>query len=181
MIDQFEFDLMPISIKMQMRTIRKVGFFLVGCLFTLYITVSLLGVFRNMFTAVTFFLMLLLVIVPVLLPGLRYDKISQSRIYFGADYIRIIDKKGKCWRAVEYSTISDVRTEYISGFFYGENKDMFRNKYICIFLNGLTDIPPVPFARLFTENDFILFAYHPKIPVDREKVLLPSMSKDNSD
>lgn len=162
MIDQFEIDLMPISIKKQMHTMRRVSFYTIGCIFTSFVAMLLLDIFHDITAAIVFLLLLLFIAVPWLLPGLRFNKTSQSSVRFTSDFIQLLDKRGNCWRSIDYNTISDVRTEDISGFFYGENQDMYHNKYICIFLNESTDIPPVPFAKLFTAEDFIMFGYHPE-------------------
>lgn len=159
MIDQLELDLIPYSINKQMKTMRYIGFYTVGCIFAVYIAMLLCGIFHDMVAAITLLLLLLLITVPWLLPGLRFDKINQSRVCLMSDCIRILDKSGNCWRTIDYSTISDVREEDISGFFYGENKNLYREKYICVYLNGLAEMPCVPFARLFAEKDFIMFSY----------------------
>lgn len=162
MIDQLELDLIPYSIKQQMKTMRRVSFYTVGCIFVLYIAMLLYGIFHDMVAAITLLLLLLLITVPWLLPGFRFDKINQSRVCLMTDCIRILDKSGNCWRTIDYSTISDVREEDISGFFYGENKNLYREKYICVYLNELTEIPSVSFAKLFAEKDFIMFSYRPE-------------------
>lgn len=159
MTDELEIDLMPISIKNQMRAIRIVSVWAVGCTFTLLIAMFLFGIIQDVVTALVFSFILLFVTTPLLIPGFRYDKISQSKICFTSDRICILDKKGECWRSIDYSIISDIQIKDVTGFFYGENKNMYKSTYICIFLNGITDVPPVPFAKLFTENDFIMFGY----------------------
>ena len=158
--DYQKIDLMPIGIKKQMRTIKKVGTCTAICIFSLLVVMWAAGVFHDLTTGIVLSLMLLLIIIPLLLPGLLFDKVSQSTMCFAADQIHIHDQKGSCWRSIDYNAITSVRVEEISGFFYGSNKDAFRNRYVCIFLNGLTAVPNVPFANLFTEKDFFMFAYH---------------------
>jgi hypothetical protein len=160
-MEQIEVDLVPISIKEQIRTIKIVSYYTVGCLAVLLITMMILGFFQDTFTAIALSVIMFLVAIPLLLPGLMFEKTSQSRICFMSNQICIVDTKGKCWRSVDYNTISDLRIEDITGFFYGGNKHLYRNKYICIFLNGATEIPSVPFAKLFTEKNIIMFGYHP--------------------
>jgi len=153
-------DLMPIGIKNQTKMIERVSICATGCVIALLVIMWATGFFYDSVTATIFSLILLLITTPLLLPYFIFDKVSQSTVRFSADQIYILDKRGKCWRSIDYNTITAVRVDEISGFFYGHNKDMFRNKYVCVFLNGATTIPNVSFANLFTEKDFIMFGYH---------------------
>ena len=160
MVDCKEIDLIPIGIKNQIRMIKRVSTCTEVCAITLLVVMWAAGFFRDLITGVVFSLILLLITTPLLLPGYIFDKVSQSTVCFAADHIHILDKKGICGRSIDCNTITAVRVKEISGFFYGQNKDMFRNKYVCIFLNGATNIPNVPYKNLFTEKDFIMFGYH---------------------
>lgn len=160
MADYIEIDLMPIGIKNQMRVIKKVGTCAVMFAFALSAVMWATGYYYDVLTGIVFSLVLFLIAIPLLLPGLKFDKVSQSKVRFTADQIRILDKKGTCWRTIDYCIITDVHIEEISGFFYGANKDMFRNKYVCLFLNGSINKPDAPFAKLFTEKDFVMFGYN---------------------
>ena len=160
MVKHEEIDLMPLGIKNQMRTIKKVSIYTEVCAFALLVVMWAAGFFHDLVTGAVFSLVLLLITTPLLLPGYMFDKVSQSKVRFTVDKIYILDKKGACWRSIDYRSITAVRVEEISGFFYGHNKDMFRNKYVCIFLNGLTTIPNVSFAKLFAEDNFIMFGYN---------------------
>ena len=159
-MDGKEIDLIPIGIKNQIRMIKRVSTYAEVCAIALLVVLWLAGFFRDYITGLVFSIILLSITTPLLLPGYMFDKVSQSTVRFTADHIHIIDKKGVCWRSIDCNTITTVCTKEISGFFYGQNKDMFRNNYVCIFLNGKTTIPNVPYAKLFTEKDFIMFAYH---------------------
>ena len=160
MADCKEIDLMPIGIKNQMRMIKNVSICTELGAITLLAVMWVAGFFQDFTTGVVFSLILLSITTPLLLPGSLFDKVSQSTVCFTADHIRILDKKGVCWRSIDYNTITAIHIKEVSGFFYGQNKDMFRNKYVCIFLNGTTNIPNVPYKNLFTEKDFIMFGYH---------------------
>ena len=72
----------------------------------------------------------------------------------------ICDKSGACWRTIKYSAITAINVQEISGFFYGQNKDMFRSKYVCVYLNGATNVPDVSFEKLFLQKDFFMFSYN---------------------
>ena len=163
MLDYEKFDLMPISIKNQMSMIKRVSTYAEVCTIILLLTMWAVGLFHDYLTGMLLSLILLSITTPLLLPGFIYDKVSQSMVCFVSDHIHILDKKGVCWRSIDCSTITAVCVEEISGFFYGHNKDMYRNKYVCIFLNGVRTIPNVSFAKLFTEKDFIMFGYHPEV------------------
>lgn len=160
MIDSEEIDLIPIGIKNQVRMIKRVSTCTEVCAITLLVVMWVGGLFRDLITGVVFSLILLLITTPLLLPGYMFDKVSQSTVSFADNHIHILDKKGKCWRSIDCNTITAVRVKKISGFFYGQNKDMFQNDYVCIFLNGTTNIPNVPYKNLFIEKDFIMFGYH---------------------
>lgn len=97
--------------------------------------------------------------VNLLILGLKFHRISQSVVRFTDDKIQVLDSKGNCWREIDYSTITTVRAEFIADFFYGQSKKAFRFKYICLYLNGATSIPNVPFAKLFKGKNFFMFNY----------------------
>ena len=160
MVSHLIIDLMPISIKCQMSTIKKVCTYTAVCSFSLLGVMWSTGVFHDLSAGMMFSLLLLLLSIPSLVPVIRYDKISQSTVCFTSEQINIRDKRGVCCRSIDYKTITSVRIIEIPGFFYGQNKDLFRNKYICAFLNGATRIPDVSFSALFAEEDLIMFAYH---------------------
>lgn len=160
MIDFIEVDLIPIAIKNQLRMIKKVSTCTEVCAITLLAAMWSIGLFRDFTTGLVLSLILLSLTTPLLLPGYMFDKVNQSTVRCNSDRIHILDKKGGCWRSIDCNTITAVRIKEVSGFFYGHNKDMFRDKYICIFLNGATNMPDVPYAKLFTEKDFVMFAYN---------------------
>lgn len=162
MVECKEIDLVPSGIKNQIKMINRVSICTEVCAITLLAVMWVAGFFHDFETGIIFSSAFLLVTTPLLLPGFMFNKVSQSTVSFASDQIHILDKRGVCWRLIDYNTITDVRVEEISGFFYGHNKDMFRNKYVCIFLNGATSIPIVPYKNLFTEKDFIMFGYHPE-------------------
>ena len=87
-------------------------------------------------------------------PYVRYGRISQSVAKFASDGIAFMDAKGNCWRFLPYSSISKVRKTTINGTFYGEKKDEVEGVYVCFYLNGVEDIPDVPYHRLFVHQDF---------------------------
>lgn len=160
MVECKEIDLIPRGIKNQIKTINRVSICTEVCAIILLAVMWVAGFFHDFETGIIFSSIFLLITTPLLLPGFMFNKVSQSSVSFASDQIRILDKRGVCWRSIDYNIITDVRVEEISGFFYGHNKDMFRNKYVCIFLNGETNIPNVPYKNLFAEKDFIMFGYH---------------------
>lgn len=152
-------DLMPENIKKQMIAIKNVG--ISAGIFAIVLLLAMWGfkIFRDLSTGVVFSLVLLSVAIPLQIPSIRFDKVAQSTVRFEFDQIKILDKKGRCWKSINYCSISAVRVEEVNGFFYGKNTDLFRNKYICIFLNNSTNIPDVPFADLYDEKDFVMLNY----------------------
>lgn len=159
-LECMEINLMPIGLKKQMNTIKKVSICAeIGVVFLLLL-MGVAGFFKNSTTGIIFSFILLLITTPLMIPGFMFEKISQSTVRFTKEQIQILDKKGMCWRTIFYRDITDVRIEVVSGFFYGQNQHMFRNTYICVFLNGLTSIPDVSFSKLFTDKDFIMLGYH---------------------
>ena len=160
MIYNLEIDLMPSGIKKQIEMIRRVAIYTeIGAIAVLF-TMAITGFFRDLATGIFFSSAILLITTPLLIPGFRFEKVSQSTVRFADDQIYVLDKGGVCWRTIDYNTITTVRVEEVAGFFYGHNKDMFRNIYVCVFLNGSAKMPQVPFAKLFVDKDFIMFGYH---------------------
>ena len=107
----------------------------------------------------------------MLILGLAFNKTSQSTIKITEELISVYDKKGNCWRTILPNTITDIRIEEISDFFYGRNRHTFRFEYVCLFLNGNTQIPDVSFSKLFFEKDFIMFGYD-EVAFDMIKFIL---------
>ncbi|MBQ4102403.1 MAG: hypothetical protein IJC85_05915 [Oscillospiraceae bacterium] len=158
-----EVDLMPICLKKQMNTIKKVSICVeIGVVFLLLV-MGIAGFFKDLTTGIIFTSILLLITTLLMIPGFLFEKISQSTVRFAEDRIQVLDKNGICWRTIFYREITNVRIEEVSGFFYGQNQNLFRNTYICIFLNGSTSIPDVSFSKIFTDKDFIMLGYHAEV------------------
>ena len=160
MEDFLEISLMPINIKKLMCTVRKLCICVAVGTFTLLSFMWVVGVFDSYKTGIACSLLFLLVNIPILRPGIAFDKVSQSTVRFFSHQMCLFDKRGRCWRIVNYKEITDVRVEDVSGFFYGQNQDRVKDKYVCVFLNGSMDIPNVPYRHLFNEEDFIMFGYN---------------------
>ena len=161
MVDYFETTLVPVSIKKLMTTIKRVGVCAEIFAIALVIILGATGFFSDLTTVILFSVLIHLLIAPVLIPGFLYDKVSQSTVCLTESRMQILDKNRNCWRTIDYHDITAVRTEEISGFFYGKNKEMYHSSYICVFLNGSTTIPDVSFAKLFSYEEFVMFAYNP--------------------
>ena len=154
-----EIHLIPIGIKNLMRIIKKVSMCTVCGYASLLVIMWVAVFFHDWITGVVFSITLLFITIPILIPGFMFDKVSQSVVCLEIDRINVLDKKGVCWRSIDYNAITAVRVEEVSGFFYGHNKNLFSNKYICIFLNEETTIPNVSYAKLFSAKEFLLFDY----------------------
>ena len=153
-----ETDLLPFYIKIIMKWYRRMMLLIEASIVVAMIVLWGFGA-CNWITATVLIFMFLLILVPYSLPLLIYNKTSQSTLHFAADQIRVLDKKKNCWRVIDYSSITDIRAEEITGFFYGPERNHVRYKYVCVFLNGLKDVPDVSFGKLFTHKDFIMFGY----------------------
>ena len=160
MNDYIEIDLLPKSIKSQMQAIKTVSFCVTISAVAFLIALWCFGCFDTTTTGILFSIMILCVFIPMLLPSILYYKTSQSSLTITDDHIYIRDKKGNCLRTINCNTITDIRIEEISDFFYGRNRHTFRFEYVCLFLNGNTQIPDVSFSKLFFEKDFIMFGYN---------------------
>lgn len=171
MNDYIEIDLLPKSIKSQMQAIKMVSFCVTISAVTFLIALWCFGCFDTTTTGILFSIMILCVFIPMLLPSILYYKTSQSSLIITDDHIYIRDKKGNCLRTINCNTITDIRVEEISDFFYGRNRHTFRFEYVCLFLNGNTQIPDVSFSKLFFEKDFIMFGYD-EVAFDMIKFIL---------
>ena len=161
MVDYFETTLVPVGIKKLMKTIRTVGICTEIFVIVLVIVLGVTRRFSDLAAGILFSVLIHLLIAPVLIPGFLYDKVSQSTVCLTESRMQILDKSGNCWRTIDYRDITDVRVEKVSGFFYGRNKELYQSCYICVFLNGSTTIPDVSFAKLFSYEEFVMFAYNP--------------------
>ena len=161
MVDYFETTLVPVGIKKLMKTIRTVGICTEIFVIVLVIVLGVTRRFSDLAAVILFSVLIHLITAPLLLPGLLFDKVSQSTVCLTESRMQILDKSGNCWRTIDYRDITDVRVEKVSGFFYGRNKELYQSCYICVFLNGSTTIPDVSFAKLFSYEEFVMFAYNP--------------------
>lgn len=116
-MNYLETDLIPAGMKNLMKTVRKIGIYTeIGAGF-LFVLLGIFGYFSDLTTGILTALLLLLITAPVLIPGLLFDKVSQSTVRFTEFQIQVLDKRGKCWRTIDYREITMVCAEEISGFF----------------------------------------------------------------
>ena len=92
-------------------------------------------------------------------PLLRYGKLSQSTLTIGENDIEIRDRKGVCLKQIPFDSITEIRREQIYGELFGEKKDECHGVYLCFFLNGNTEVPDVPFHKLFLHKNFTMVYY----------------------
>ncbi|MBE6748837.1 MAG: hypothetical protein E7557_06360 [Ruminococcaceae bacterium] len=172
-----KFDVMPIGIKSFIRIRKKVCIFAEFFSILWVIAMVATGLIRNLSDCVAFFVALQIVMMIMVTPWIFYCKLSQSILIFLEDHLNVCYENGKCWRTIKYSEITDVRVKEVPGFFYGENQNMEKNNYICIFLNGTTDIPDNSFAKLFKEENFFMFAFQEQALLELEAAI-KRQSKD---
>lgn len=154
-----EFDLVPLQFKKTMWMVRSVA--IVAEIFAVLILLlmGIMRVFQDLTTAVIFSTGILSISTLLLIPGFLYEKISQSTVEFSADRIKVFDRHRRCWREIPYSFITSIRIEDVSGFFYGKDKHLCKQKYICFYLNNATEIPRVSYAKLFNVQNFFMLAH----------------------
>ena len=154
--------LLPKGIKDLMNIIKRVSLFtLLGAAIVVVIFWST-GFFGYPNDGILFSVGIMICLIPTTIPWLRYRKVSQSTVQFEQNGIVILDEKGNIWRCVEYKKITNVQIRKVRGFFYGQNKDHFEFPYICIFLNGLREIPQTSYKNLFLHEDFLMIIYQPE-------------------
>jgi len=95
----------------------------------------------------------------IIYPLLRYGKLSQSTLTIREECIEIRDKKGICLKQIPFDSITEIRREQIYGELFGEKKDECHGVYLCFFLNGNTEVPDVPFHKLFLHQNFTMVYY----------------------
>jgi len=157
-----EVNLLPIGFKKYMKVLKSWGMWGYICTISIVAIIMLTSFDGKTIDGVMLSLLCLIVFSPMTIPAF-FGKISQSTVRFDTDKICILDKRGKCWRTIDYNAITNVREEEISGFFYGARKEEFKAKYVCVFLNGLKIIPDVSYAKLFTDPNFIMIGYSPEV------------------
>lgn len=157
--DQMQVPLIPPVFKAVMKTSVKVGFFCEITFFVLVVSMGIAGMFKDIFSALFFSVGFLLVIPLALIPCLRHYKTSQSSVEILQDRMRVLDKRGVCWREIYFDAVTNIGVENISGFFYGQDRHQAKHTYICVFLHGCTKIPDVAYSDLFTRKDFFALYY----------------------
>lgn len=127
------FPLISPVLKSVMKRTVKVCIFVELIFCAVLVSTGIMGLFEDVFTAVFVSGTFLLIIPLAIAPCLLHYRTSQSTVEFSLDCIKVVDAKGECWRELSYDSISDVRVESISGFFYGQDRDQIENNYICVF------------------------------------------------
>lgn len=156
-----EFNLIPLPYSNFIQRLKTIG--ITGILFTvlLFLAMVFSGCFQDIFTPILLAMLFLAISAVPLIPGMLYEKISHSIVIFGSDEIRIISKAGHCWRKIPYCSITKVCVREITGFFYGEIKHSLKHSYICLFLNGETEIPKLSYSKMFAAENFFMMAFQP--------------------
>ena len=154
-----EFDLVPLQFKKTMWMVRRVAIVAEIFCVLILLLIGIMRVFHDLTTAVIFSTGILSISTLLLIPGFLYERISQSTVEFTVDRIKVFDRHGRCWREIPYSFITSIRTENISGFFYGKDKHLCTQKYICFYLNNTREIPRVSYAKLFNVQNFFMVAH----------------------
>ena len=97
-----EISLMPINIKRLMRIVRKLCVCVSVCVLIFLSFMWISGVFDSFETGMVCSLLFLLTSIPILRPGVVYDKVSQSTVRFLTNQMCLLDKQGRCWRIIRY-------------------------------------------------------------------------------
>lgn len=167
-------NLVPLRFKKVMWTVRKIA--IIGEVLTalLLLIIGVLGIFADAITAIVFSVLCLSITTLLMIPGFLYEKISQSNVKFTADKLRVLDRHGNCWREISYDSITTIRIDEIAGFFYGKDREMNIEKYICFFFNGTSEIPDIPYSKLYKSKDFFIVGYQENV-LDLIKQIIPSI------
>ena len=153
--------LLPPAYKVMVDVTRKV------CL-ALFVILSLFGLiiaFAGQYdhSKDPLFLLVILDGIPVAIwitKVLPKEKISQSYVTFTFDRIKVFDRRGRCWREIPFSSITNVRGEVLQGYFYGSPSNEKGIKYICFYLDGSTQKPShLSYYRIFEDERFFMIAW----------------------
>lgn len=158
--------------------VRNVAIVAVGFTIILLLIMYAVGIFPDTTTAVLFSVGIMPIPAILLIPGLLYEKISQSTVEFEVNRIKVFDRCGRCWREISYSSITDIRINEVTGYFYGTNKHLFCEKHICFFLNDATDMPDVSYAKLFKNPSFFMIGYQEGL-LEQVRKMVPDKMSDN--
>ena len=142
-----------------MALVKKIAIGFAFAMVLLALSLFLCGVYDSPKTGILCSMIMLGFSVLLLIPGFYYEKVSQSSASLTESEIHILDKKGRCWRVVPIERITALQVKEIAGFFYGKNGQEAKDTYLCIFLNGATEIPEVSYHKLFFQENFFLVSY----------------------
>ncbi len=92
-------------------------------------------------------------------PLFRYGRLSRCALTIGDHFLEIRDRKGICLKQIPVEAVTEIRRERIYGELYGDKKDECHAVYLCFFLNGNTDVPDLPYSKLFLHEDFTMVYY----------------------
>lgn len=132
-------------------------------------------IYANTFTVFGFiaFSSLITIVYPLLwLPLAISKKAIRSKVNLTEKTIKVISEKGECWREIPYSFITEIRVEEIEGWFYGFNQELYRHKYICLFMNNNSEIPIESYKKMFLQKDFFMIAYSEELLDNLQKFLI---------
>jgi len=155
--------LCPVPFEKMVRTIRTFGivFFLFGSI--LFSIMFFFGLLWDVGARVAFILMFSILILPGVIVGILYERISGSTVVVMADKLLVVDSHGNCWREISFDSINAIKIEEIatlsSRYAYSTEYTLICFKYICVYINDQKDSSDIPYRSLLRKkyNKFPIF------------------------
>lgn len=119
-------------------------------------------------------IMWLVVAIPINIPWMIYQRTCDATVLVEHDGIEVLYKKVSL-RKIRWRSINCVQVRNVDGFFYGANSSSQTNTYICLFLNGNSEIPDVSYNKKFYDKNFLMISYQPEL----YKVIVQKTSNTN--
>ena len=155
------YPLLPPAYKVMVDATRRICMCLVAIIALFGLIISITGQYE--YIGNLLFLLTILESVPLLIWFIKVfpkEKVSQSYVTFASDRIRVFNKRGRCWREIPFSTITNIKEEFLQGFFYGNHPNEKNIKYLCFFLNGTTQKPlHLSYYHMFEDKSFFMITW----------------------
>ena len=144
--------LCPVPFEKMVRTIRSLGivFSLLGS--TLFSIMFFSGLLWDVGARVAFILVFSILILPGVIVGILYERISGSTVVVMADKLLVVDSHEKCWREIPFNSINALTIEEIETLYVRIDYKSIKFKYICVHTNNQKDSSGIPYRVLLRKK-----------------------------
>lgn len=167
-------NLCSINFKKIVSTFYVLGIVWISFVIALSLIMLFIGCFQNVSTFFSLLLSFSLPILPFIIIGIHYKRVSNSYVIATANRLLIVDSNDKLWREISYDSIISITIESIATLYQRHNNTTAAYTYICIHTDHKKESLMVPYRHLVKKE-------HNMFPIlFQEEFYIDFLSKFNS-